>query len=106
MSKPKEESRSTPEEARTEVELTEETADESDDIFNGNTLKIGNRIEVQRVPADAPDHEWDYYWMLYSKNGQQVATGVHPHKRLNDLKHTVNAIATYIKTARFLRIYE
>ena len=58
----------------------------------------GSRIEIAREGDD-------YHWMLYSKNGRQIATNPIAFTRLNDLKETLKSVRENIDDADLVRLY-
>lgn len=77
-------------------------SEESTDIFDEADCD-GLRIEVARQKDE--EDEWEYFWLLYAKNGKPVATAAVANKRLNDLKETVQSIAEIIDDAPLIRLY-
>lgn len=62
----------------------------------------GQRIEIQRVMNN---EKWEYYWLLYAKNGKELATNPKPFKRLNDMKKAIKAVGELVPTAPIVRLY-
>ena len=77
--------------------------DKSEKVFGGKN-STGTRVEIARQPA-GEEGEYEYFWLLYSKNGKVMATGPEPHKRLNDLKKTLMSIDEQIGDAPIVRLY-
>lgn len=88
--------------AKEKVEQIVTEAEEATEAFEDSDTD-GARIEVARQENE--DGKWEYFWLLYAKNGKPIATSPGPHKRLNDMKKAIESVVETIEKAPIIRLY-